>query len=313
MNKMPLPIVSVIMPAYNASAFIEEAIQSVLNQDLANIELIVVDDGSSDGTPELAARFGDKVKVLRQKNAGPAAARNRGVAAAQGEFIAFLDADDVWLPRKLALQVQFLRNYPDVGVVYGTFLRWHSLPDGSFSEPPEPIHMDKQFDTIPEHSGWVYKTLLFDNVIHIITAMVRRSVFESIGGLDESLATGEDYDFWLKVSQQFRVAKFIRTLAYYRMHADSITKVPRKENNEYNVLLRTLEAYGPKGPDGVAASEIALRERLFKLCFSHGYFHIRSGDSKVAQEAFSAALRHAPISPKVWGYWLLAAAKRLTQ
>jgi hypothetical protein len=113
------------------------------------------------------------------------------------------------------------------------------------------------------------------------------------------------------VSQQFRADKLACTLAYYRMHRASITQVPRKENNEYKVLLKTLAAYGLKGPDGVAASESAIRGRLFQLCFSHGYFHIRSGDPQVAQDAFSAALKHAPLTPKVWAYWAWASAKRL--
>lgn len=305
------PLVSVIMPAYNARPFIAESIQSVLGQNYQNIELIVVDDGSNDGTPELAEQFGSRVNVLRQKNAGPAAARNRGMAAARGKFLAFLDADDVWLPGKVTLQVQYLETHPDVGVVFGTFVRWYARPDGSFSGPPPPVNMDSLFNLVPEQSGWIYKALLFDNVIHIITAMIRREVIEKVGWLDESLATGEDYDFWLRVSQQFRSDKLARTLAYYRMHAASITQVPRKENNEYKVLLKTVAAYGLKGPNGVAVSESALRGRLFQLCFGHGYFHIRSGDPKVAQEAFSAALKHAPLNPKVWAYWLWASVKRV--
>jgi len=275
------------------------------------MELIVVDDGSKDGTPEAAESFGSRVTVLRQKNAGPAAARNRGIAAASGEFIAFLDADDVWLPSKVSLQVQYLQEHPEVGVVFGGFLRWYAQPDGSFSAPPTPVNLGTPLQLVPEHSGWIYTVLLFDNVVHIITAMIRRTVIEAVGDLDETLATGEDYDFWLRVSRQFRAAKLDRTLAYYRMHAASTTKVPRKENNEYKVLLKTLAAYGPAGPDNVAAPESALRARFFQLCFSHGYFHIWGGDPKVAQAAFSAALHYSPLKPKVWAYWVLATIKRL--
>lgn len=305
------PLVSVIMPAYNARPFIEDSIRSILNQDYPNMELVVVDDGSKDGTPEAAEQFGSRVKVLRQNNAGPAAARNRGIAAAQGEFIAFLDADDVWLPGKVLMQVQYLQGHPDVGVVFGGFLRWYPQADGSFLPPPAPVNLGSPLRLVPEHSGWIYKDILLDSVICIITAMVRRSVFETVGSFDESLRTGEDYDFWLRVSRQFRADKFDRTLAYYRMHATSTTKVPRKENNEYTVLLRTLAAYGTAGPDNVATPEKVLRARFFQLCFSHGYFHIRSGDAKVAQEAFSAALHHSPLRPKVWIYWMLAVTKRL--
>lgn len=299
------------MPAYNARPYIEESIWSVLNQDYSNIELIVVDDGSKDGTPEAAEQFGSRVTVLRQKNAGPAAARNRGIAAASGEFIAFLDADDVWLPGKVTMQVKYLQDYPEVGVVFGRFLRWESQLDGAFSEPPTPTYLNTSMTLVPEHSGWIYKALLFDNVVHIITAMIRRSVIDQVGTLDESLPTGEDYDFWLRVSRKFRMAKLDRTLAYYRMHGASITKVPRKENNEYKVLLKALENYGPVGPDGITVSKSALRERLFQLCFNHGYFHIRNGDPEVAQQAFLTALHHSQLKPKVWVYWMLAVLKKM--
>lgn len=304
-------LVSVIMPAYNARPFIEDAIRSVLNQDYPNIELIVIDDGSIDGTPEAAEQFGSRVTVIRQNNMGPAAARNRGIAAASGGFIAFLDADDVWMPGRAALQVQYLQEHPNVGVVFGGFLRWYPQPDGSFSVAPAPVNLDSPLKLVPEHSGWIYKDILLDSVICIITAMVRRSVIETVGSFDDSLRTGEDYDFWLRVSHRFRAHELDRTLAYYRMHSASTTKTPRRENNEYKVLLKTLAVYGPAGPDGVAAPANALRSRFFELCFSHGYFHIRSGDPKVAQEAFGAALHYSPMRPKVWLYWMVAVLKRL--
>lgn len=303
------PLISVIMPAYNARPFIDQAIRSVLDQDYPHIELIVVDDGSTDGTLELAGQFGDRVRVMRQKNAGPAAARNRGIAASRGELIAFLDADDVWLPGKASMQVRYLKDHPEVGVVYGDFQHWSPQPDGTFPAPPLRISQKAPFAIFPEHSGWIYTALLFDNVVHIITAMLRREVIDKVGGLDETLPTGEDYDFWLRISRQFRADKLDCTIAYYREHASGITKTPRKENNEYKVLVKTLKAYGASGPDGIAASSASVRNRLFQLCFSHGYFHIRLGDPKVAQTAFSAALHHAPLKPKVWAYWLAALVK----
>lgn len=306
---MPHPWVSVVMPAYNAGLYIDEAIRSVLSQDYANIELIVVDDGSKDGTPELAEQFGDRVTVIRQKNAGPAAARNRGIATARGEFIAFLDADDVWLPGKASLQVKYLQNHPEVGVVFGDFMHWSPQADGTFLKPPALINEKSPFAVLPEHSGWIYTVLLFDNVIHIITAMIRRPVVAAMGGLDESLPTGEDYDFWLRVSRQFRADKLDCVLAYYREHPSGVTKTPRRDNNEYRVLVKTLKAHGAVGPDGASAPLSDVSARLYQLCFSHGYFHIRSGDASVAQDAFSAALRHKPLSPKVWAYWLYSFLK----
>lgn len=299
------------MPAYNAGPYIDESIRSVLEQSYKNIELIVVDDGSKDGTPDIAERFGSRVAVLRQQNAGPAAARNRGIAAAKGEFIAFLDADDVWLPGKAATQVQYLRSHPDVGVVFGNFVRWYAQADGVFTLPSVP-NADDVVGTptlVDAHSGWIYRALLLGSVLHIITAMVRRSVIEQIGLFDENLPTGEDYDFWLRVSQKYQAAKLDRTLAFYRMHSSNITKVPRPENNEYEVLLKSLKKFGHSDPGGTPVDNMALQRRCYDLCFSHGYFHIRDGDPRVAQMAFWSAIKYLPFKLKCWIYLFFATVK----
>lgn len=313
MSLMPsteFPLVSVVMPAYNARPYIEQAIRSILDQDYPCIEVLVVDDGSRDGTPEaVEAIFGDQVRVLRQKNGGPAAARNLGIRNARGSLLAFLDADDLWLPGKLAAQVRHLQAHPDVGLVYGKFVRWEGAADGSFAPPPPPV--GDAPGLVAEHSGWIYRELLFDNIVHIITALVRKPVLESVGGLDERLRTGEDYDLWLRVSRQTRADKLNQTLAYYRVHAQSTTQVPRPVNNEYQVLRRTLEQHGLAGPDGAAASAVAVRQRLFQLCFSHGYFHYWHGDPAVARAAFREAMGHQGLKPKAWVYWLLAWGRSL--
>ncbi len=305
------PLVSVIMPAYNARAYLRQAVLSVLEQDYPNVELIVVDDGSTDGTDQEAERYGERVHLLRQKNRGPAAARNLGIRHAKGDLIAFLDADDVWLPGKLSAQVAQLQQHPDVGLVYGGFVRWESKADGSFDPPPPPAAEDSKVPLVDAHSGWIYHELLLDNIVHIITAMVRRTVVDELCGLDEQLPTGEDYDFWLRLSRFCRVHKLNRTLAYYRIHTASITRIPRPENNEYRVLARTLEAFGPTGPDGVGVPQNKLTARLFGLCFVHGYFHYWQGEPLVARSAFRQAIRHDPWRPKAWVYVFLAVVKSL--
>jgi len=138
-----LPLVSVIIPAFNARLHIGAALSSVLDQDYPNLEIIVVDDGSSDETSKEALRYGERVRVIRQANAGPAAARNRGVSASRGELLAFIDADDVWIAGKLVAQVRYLREHPDVGVVFGAWIRWNASEDGTFGEPPRPSDYDE--------------------------------------------------------------------------------------------------------------------------------------------------------------------------
>ena len=304
-------LVSVIMPAYNASPYIGEAIRSVIDQDYPNIELIVVDDGSVDGSAEVAESFGSRVKVIRQANAGVAAARNRGLAAARGELIAFLDADDLWLPGKLSAQVAYLSQHPETAVVYGVFTRWHAKPDGSFDPPPVPVVQNPQSPIVADHSGWIYTELLLGSIVHVITAMIRRDVADRLGGFDESLPTGEDYDFWLRMSRQFRAVKLNRVLAYYRIHSTSITKVPRAENNEYAVLKKTLNQYGLSGPDGRIVEIRSINNRLFLLCFSHGYFHYWKGDPACAARFFKLSLQYKRFSPRTYVYFILASFKRL--
>ncbi len=305
------PLVSVVMPAFNAREFIGAAIQSVLQQDYANLEVIVVDDGSTDGTSHLDCLQNERIKLLHQLNAGPAAARNTGLRHAKGELIAFLDADDLWLPHKLAVQVAYLHQHPEAGAVFGRFVRWEADQNGLFAayQIPGGECDDPLMTCAP--SGSIYTALLLDSVVHIITAMVRREVFERIGTFDEALPTGEDYEFWLRASRSFKIDQLARTLAVYRIHSASITKVPREENNEYLVLMRTVNEYGLSGADGLCVSMDTLRRRLFGISFGHAYLHFYTGSARVAQKMFAQALAHSFWHPKVWLYWVLASFKRL--
>jgi glycosyltransferase involved in cell wall biosynthesis len=309
------PLVSVIMPAFNAQAFIRQAVVSVLAQDYPHIELIVVDDGSTDGTLQALAEFAGQVRVPvrieSQANAGPAAARNRGLATARGELIAFLDADDLWLPGKLKAQVNYLQQHPDVAVVFGGFKRWEAQADGEFDVPPLTGGAVPAHEPTTQPSGWIYSDLLLDSVVHIITALVRKPVFDAIGSFDESLSTGEDYDFWLRASRRYRIDQLARTVAWYRIHAASITKMPRAESNEYRVLHAALQQFGATGPDGRTVAEAVLNQRLFGICFGHGYLHFWQGDPRHAHIAFSCALGHAFWHPRVWAYWLLSGLLRM--
>ncbi len=306
------PSVSVIMPAYNCAAFVTEAIESVLEQDYANKELIVVNDGSTDATAEKVARFGARVRLIEQPNRGPAAARNRGVAEARGEYLAFLDGDDIWLPGKLAMQMSYVRGHPDVKIIFTGFARW--LPERSGGYPPA-----RDFaawgakDVIgPEYSGYLYATLLLDSVIHIITAVIERAAVTSLGGFDENLRVGEDYEFWMRASRVCLAHKIDRITALYRMQPESATRsAPRAVNHEYMVLKRTLERFGTTGPDGRQVDEASLYGRLGKLCFAHGYSHFWRGDPRIAADAFKESMRYSGFAPRVAGYAVASMARAL--
>src|SRR5687768_3824605 len=156
------PVVSVIIPTYNCEAYIAETVDSVLGQTFGNLEIIVIDDGSTDRTREIVASYGPLVRLITQANSGVCAARNRGIREAAGRYLCLMDHDDYWFADKLALQVQEMERQPQVGLVYSTFVFWYPDAEGRFPDPgsyrtvPEPSGVDEAF------SGWIYHLLLLD-------------------------------------------------------------------------------------------------------------------------------------------------------
>lgn len=173
------PSISVVIPAYNAAAIVGRAIESALAQTAPPLEVIVIDDGSADNTADVVAAYEPRVKLLRQENGGPAAARNHGARVSQGDWIALLDADDSWLPQKLARQAPFTRD-PKVGLV-------HSVREDRAAIVPENVTFD---------------ALWKRNCIANSSVIVRKTAFEEVGGFDEdrALISLEDYNLWLRLT-----------------------------------------------------------------------------------------------------------------
>jgi glycosyltransferase involved in cell wall biosynthesis len=291
---MPRPKVSVVIPTYNCAPYLPEALNSVLGQGYEPIEVVVIDDGSTDDTLDVAARYGSRIKLLTQSNAGPAAARNRALQETSGEYVAFLDGDDLWLPGKLEAQTRFLAKRPEVRVLYTGFKAWRTDASGRFPCPMD-FATTLPGDTIDEDgSGWIYHKLLFDSLIHIIAAVVHKSVFEEVGLFDDGLSTGSDYDFWIRVSRKFEIFKLANVYALYRIHPNSITHRPQAKNNHYALVTRALRTWGPIGPDGTAADLRALDSHLASVCFMYGYQHFWHGSRLTALNAFLQAARHRP-------------------
>lgn len=190
------PLVSTIIPTYNRAGLVVEAIDSALAQTYPHIEVIVVDDGSTDSTKEVLSRYGDRIQVISQPNAGPAAARNRGVTAAQGEMIAFLDSDDLWLPEKLARQVNLLQRLGDA--VSCCLCNINML------------RKDRELTSF--EVAWLHPTIaegVWHNPDEILATrfvlfnqgvLIRRQMLREIGGFDESFWLLEDYDLALRLS-----------------------------------------------------------------------------------------------------------------
>jgi glycosyltransferase involved in cell wall biosynthesis len=203
--------VSAVIPVYNGARYVRAAIDSALAQTLPDLEIVVVDDGSTDATPEILAGYGPRIRVHRQPNGGVAAARNAGVRAARGEYVAFLDADDVWLPEKLARQLPAF-DEDDVALVYsGMTVVDADLRPLRVVEPPPP-------DAV------LHNTLCVEpvNVPLTMTGVVRRAAFDELGGFDARLSTSADADFVCRLALRHRVARVAEPLALYRQHGSQM-------------------------------------------------------------------------------------------
>lgn len=308
---MANPLVSVIVPTYNCAPFVRASLQSVLDQSYAPLEVIVVDDGSSDGTLDVLGTFGDRIRVFSQANRGPAAARNRALKEARGDYLAFLDGDDLWLPGHVQVLMDYFAQHADARVVFGQWLLWPANEDGSYS-PMELPSAQANPPIDADHSGWLYSKLLFESLLHIIATIVHRSVYTAVDGFDESLRTGSDYDFWLKVSRKFPIVQLKTPVAVYRLNPSSVSYSVRTENNPYRLLRRAVDTYGLSDDAGHGAEPKLVQHRLADLAFVHGYRHFWRGNPGIAQRSFMQALAHRPWSPKTAAYVAAALFKRLT-
>jgi glycosyltransferase involved in cell wall biosynthesis len=230
-EKRQMPRVSIIIPTHNRKAFVLEAVGSVLAQTYEDFELIVVDDGSADGTGEALKRYEESLHYLYQANQGVSAARNNGLSLAQGEFIAFLDSDDLWLPKKLAIQIAFMDQHPEAQICYTDEL-W--VRRGVRTNPKK---------RHAKYSGEIYPHCLPLCIISPSSALMQRALFAQVGTFDPGLPVCEDYDLWLRVAARFPVFFIPQRLIIKRGgHPDQLS---RQEwgNDRYRVmaLVKILE------------------------------------------------------------------------
>jgi glycosyltransferase involved in cell wall biosynthesis len=187
-----MPCISVIIPTYNRAQTIIPALQSVLAQTRTDFEIIVADDGSSDNSREVLAPFAERVIYDYAENRGQSAARNRGARLARGEFLAFLDSDDLWEPRKLELQIPLLEQQPTIGWVYCDMDYFGNTPAD---------YRPRTFSKIPPQRGLIFKSLLIAGCpMHTPTLVVRKTLFGSIGGYNESMRVFEDHDLYYRLA-----------------------------------------------------------------------------------------------------------------
>lgn len=287
-----LPLISVVIPCYNAERWIEATLRSVLAQGWPKLEIIVVDDGSSDHSVERIRTHFPSVTVLQQKNSGVAAARNLGIANSNGDWIAFVDADDIWLPGKLHEQWQALTRQPDGRMAYAAWDIWScTTPEPEASLVSDLDLRGKDASLWDGPSGWIYPDLLEDCCVWTSTVLAHRSLFDEIGAFDEKLRIGEDYDLWLRASQVTPILRVAKPLALYRIHSDSITKKAPDINYQALVITRAINRWGYDSPDGQRADKEIVDRALARTWRDFAGVHLAAGNLDRARHACLMSIR----------------------
>lgn len=271
-------LVSVIIPTCNSAAVIRQTVDAVLAQTHPHIELIVVDDGSTDDTLALLAGYGDKLRVVVQANQGVCRARNSGLALARGEFICFLDHDDVWYPEMLALQLQAFGADAEVGCVYADYTHWYPDAQGRHADPDalrSRFAMDAELDA--SMSGWIYHLLLIDCHVQTSAAMLRREVFRQCGAYDESLPYSEDWDLWLRISRKYRFNKLKNVSVLYRQVEGQGSRKTRDVDYRTRLLERAVATWGLGSPDGTRLPRRAFARQLALYHAEYGLGWVQAG------------------------------------
>ena len=232
------PKISVITPTFNSACFLPDTIESVLTQTLQDWEMIIVDDGSTDNTQEVVARYlrshPGKIKYFRQDNGGTAQARNRAIRESKGEYLAFLDADDLWLPEKLAVQIPTMEAHPELCLIssetYAIDAQNNRIGHWKVAQMPN-----------------TFEYLLEANHIYNLTVIARKSCVERIGYFDERLKVSQDYDLWLRLVKRFPFKVLYTPLAQYRVHLNNISKNTKQRLKNHLYILNKKEITGDLG------------------------------------------------------------------
>lgn len=284
------PLVSVVIPTFNRKTMLSRAIDSVLEQSYTNLELFVIDDGSSDGTGECIRKYCDDARFhyFYQENKGQSAARNFGIGKSNGEFIALLDSDNYWLRDKLKNQIEFFNGRKDSDILYS-----------------EIVPIDEHGKELPKRSqqrfsGYVLGNLLRANFVTNNTVLVKRKCFDEMGGFDEKLRYAEDYDLWLRFATRYRFIYHPCEVACYCCEGDRLSSQEEKvlEANQ-NILSRFFTMF----PDSVTGRE--------KRCAWSRYYkwRIESQWGAGVKPSLNETIRAAFLNPLDIQCWRLVAKR----
>lgn len=291
-----MALISVIIPAFNASRYIKHTLMSVLEQDYKNVEVIVVDDGSTDDTERAVREFGTRVRYLRKANGGQSSARNAGMAIARGKFFAFVDADDLWLPTKLSRQMELFDSHPDLGLVYSDAI-------GFDQETGKEVWRFSR--RVRFYSGDVLRPLLLCDFVPTLTVVIRREVWERVGGFNEAdklRCLGEDWEMWLRIASRYRIGFVNVSLARYRLHGLS-SSMRLNPHIAYDARLSIVE-------DALVRDASKLRnlrrKAISNVQLVAGKSMLHSRANAEARLMLVRALRTDPFDLRPMGYFLIS-------
>jgi len=287
-----MPKVSVIIPTYNYGKYIEKAIDSVLAQTYKDYEIIVVDDGSTDNTREIMeSNYKNEVRYFYQENTGAPAARNKGIRASKGEYLAFLDADDYFEPQSLEKKVSLLETNKDIGWVYSD---WDYLDiQGNVLKLAS---SQSSFASKNKLRGNIFKDMLRGTLISTPAVLICKTWIEEVGGFDERLNAFQDYDLWLRISYRHEIEYVDEVLAHMRVHDESIS-VTQPPYPARAIINRKIEQnYGDHIQSlGIEWCKIKASEYNY-----WGTVSLQKGDIKQAIKHYKSSIKKHPFQKRVY-------------
>jgi glycosyltransferase involved in cell wall biosynthesis len=294
---MPDPLVSVIIPCYNVEDLVAEAIDSALAQTHSPIEIIVVDDGSTDASSERVQPFADdgRVTLVRQENAGPAAARNRGIAEARGELIAFLDADDLWEPEKLSRQAELFQQDSALGLVYARRRAVIRNADGNWADDGP---RNQAIRSMAHHRGRIFREVVEGAFIALSSAVIPAEVLKQDGGFCEDLITTEDQHLYARIAHDYPIDYVDDELVVMRRHGGNISWDPAREPQ----TLESLRKIAAKFPDCSLKRCKWMRSTYARRAHFSAREAFHDGRLRQARREFFEACKYAPLNPLNWLY-----------
>lgn len=279
-------MISVIIPTYNCDKYIGEALDSVIRQTYTDYEIIVIDDGSTDSTRAVIENNYHTVRYYYLENSGVAAARNFGISKARGELIAFLDADDVWLPEKLEKQVVLFEADKTVGMVF--------TENSFFNEEGKTSDKANKRDRLM--SGDIIKNIFLHSYVVTSTVMVRKKVFDTVGSFEVGLTVAEDDNMWMRIGMNYGIELLDEPMTMYRLTEGSLS---RTKQNIFNGVKASIEIIRNKYPDLYnRLGKAAIRKKYYELFFSEGYHYFSQGMPKEARSNFIKSYLNSPLDLK---------------